>query len=80
MENETILQEVKFDPKVKVYWYLQGLWVHLLMIFAVIGVVTFPLWVIAGWFVCMKRYEHMSATLTKTSIHLKKGCSVNRCT
>ena len=38
-----------------------------------IGLATFPIWLLVGWFVASKRYEHLSATLTETSIHLKKG-------
>jgi len=73
MENEKILQEVKFDPKVKLYWYLQGVWVHLMLVFALIGCVTLPIWIVVGWFVAAKRYEHLEASLTETSIHLKQG-------
>ena len=73
MKNEKVLQVVVFDKKVKTYWYLQGIWVNALMIFTVIGLFTLPIWILVGVFVCQKRYEHLSATLTETSIHLKKG-------
>jgi putative membrane protein len=73
MEDEKILQEVTFDPKVKVYWYLQGIWMHLILVFAFIGIFTLPVWIVVGWFVASKRYEHLEATLTETSIHLKQG-------
>ena len=73
MNNEIILQEVQFDPKVKVYWYLQGIWFHTLMMLGLFGFVTLPVWLIAGWFICAARYKNLHATLTSTSIHLKKG-------
>ena len=73
MDSETILQEVKFDPKVKVYWYLQGIWVHTLMLFGLIGFITLPIWLVTGWFICTARYNNLHATLTNSSIHLKKG-------
>jgi putative membrane protein len=73
MEAEKILQEVQFDPKVKLYWYLQGVWLHLMLVFAFVGVFTLPIWIVVGWFVAAKRYEHLEATLTETSIHLKQG-------
>ena len=73
MEHETILQEVRFDPKVKVYWYLQGIWINLLLLLTGIGLVTLPIWVLIGWLFVSKRYDAISATLTESSIHLSKG-------
>jgi uncharacterized membrane protein YdbT with pleckstrin-like domain len=72
-KNETILQEVQFDPKVKLYWYLQGIWVHALLVLAVIGCVSLPAWILGGWWLVARRFETMSATLTNSSIHLSKG-------
>ena len=73
MNNETVLQEVVFDAKVKVYWYFQGIWLHTLLIFAMVGCFTLPLWILGGWWLVARRYETMSATLTDTSIHLCHG-------
>ena len=73
MNNETVLQEVRFNPKVKIYWYIQGLWIHFLLILCLIGVLTFPVWLVAGWWIVGKRFDLLSATLTDSSIHLRKG-------
>lgn len=73
MENETVLQEVTFDKKVVIYWYLQGALVHLVLIFMGIGLVTFPIWLLVGTYFCGRRYEAMKARLTTTSIHLTQG-------
>ena len=70
----TPILHATFDPKVKLYWFFQGLWIHLLLVTAVIGVVTLPLWLLGGgqWF-CSRRYVHLSATLTDRAIQLKTG-------
>ena len=73
MDNETVLNVAKFDPKVKIYWYFQGIWVHALLVMGLIGIITLPCWIIGGWFICTARYNNLHATLTSTSIHLKKG-------
>jgi len=73
MEKEKIIQHVQFDPKVKVYWYMQGLWIHFLLVLALVGCLTLPLWIVGGWWLVQRRYETMTATLTETSIHLRKG-------
>ena len=73
MENESVLQNVEFDKKVVLYWYLQGLVANFFLVFALIGLVSFPAWILAGWWFCGRRYEAMKAQLTRTSIHLTQG-------
>ena len=73
MENERALLKAEFDNKVKMYWFWQGVWLHVILVFALIGIVSLPAWLLGGWWLVNKRYEEMSATLTETSIHLRKG-------
>lgn len=68
-----VLAVATFDPKVKVYWYVQGLLVHAGLIVAVIGLVSFPFWLVFGWAWCGKRLEATSAELTARAVHLKQG-------
>lgn len=68
-----ILLEAKFDPKVKLYWYFHGLWVHFLLVFTGIGFFTFPAWMVLGLFVVSKRYDALSAELSERSVHLRSG-------
>lgn len=73
MDQDTPLLKAQFDPKYRIYAYVQGLMLHLVLISAIIGIVSFPIWVVIGWWVVNKEFETMSATLTENSIHLKKG-------
>ncbi len=73
MQDKNVILEAKFDPKVKLYWYLQGVALHLGLTFALIGFITLPMWVLCGWWVVSKQLETMSASLTNNSIHLRKG-------
>ena len=73
MNDESVLREARFDPKVKVYWYVQGLLWNLFLVSVVVGVVTTPLWLVGGWWVVARRYETLSASLTERAVHLRKG-------
>lgn len=68
-----VLQTAQFDPRLKLYWYLQGLWLHFVLIFTGLGLLTFPLWVVFGMVVAGRRYDALQATLHERSIHLKSG-------
>lgn len=71
---DDVVREAKFDPKVRAYWFWQGAWVHLLLVTALIGVVTFPVWMFGfGTWIVRRRYSHLSATLTRKELHLRTG-------
>lgn len=72
MKDEVLATGV-FDPKVKIYWYTQGLLLHAVLTLAIIGVVTFPLWLVFGWFVVGRQFERIHATLHPKHVHLKSG-------
>lgn len=75
MDQDTI--EAKFDPKVKTYWFLSGVWLHLLLLTMGIGLFTLPLWCLGlGQWVSKRRYEQISANLTHKAIHLRTGAFV----
>jgi len=71
--DERVLIEAKFDPKVKVYWYLQGMLVHASLVLAIVGIFTLPLWIVFGMLVVSRRYDAMEAHLSERSIHLQMG-------
>ncbi len=73
MEQDEVLLQATFDPKVKLYWYVNEAFVHLMLVFAFVGVFTFPLWLVFGLFVVQRRYANLSCTLTEDSLHLKSG-------
>jgi membrane protein YdbS with pleckstrin-like domain len=67
------LIEAQLNPQVKLYWYVQGLLGHLGLVFAGIGLLTFPLWVVLGWWAVGRRYDAWSATLTDQAVNLRSG-------
>ncbi len=71
--SDTILLQAHFDPKVKLYWYVNGLWVHFLLVFTGVGLITFPIWMVLGPIVVSKRYSALSAELGERSVHLRSG-------
>ena len=75
--REQLLLEAKFDPKVKLYWYLQGLALHFVLVFAGIGLVTLPIWAVLGLVIVSKRFDALSCQLKERSIHLRSG-AMNR--
>ncbi len=77
MQDDPIVRRVQFDPKVKVYWYMQGLIANVMMMFGIVGFVTTPLWLLGGWWLVNRRYDALSAELTTSAIHLRYGI-INR--
>ena len=71
--NDEVLLKAQFDPKVKVYWYSQGILVHAILVMAIIGVFTLPLWIVFGWLVVSRQYENIHATLHAKNVQLKQG-------
>ena len=71
--NDEVLARAVFDPKVKVYWYTQGLLLHGVLVLAAIGLVTFPLWVVLGWPFVTRQLENIHATLHPKHVHLRSG-------
>lgn len=70
------ISKPEFDPKVKTYWFLQGIYIHSLLVFAALGVVSLPFWLLFGWFIVTKRFENLSVELDDDSINLKHGILV----
>ncbi len=73
MREDNVLLKAQFDPKVKLYWYFHGLWVHFILVFTGIGFFTFPFWMFIGPIIVSKRYDALSAELTERSVHLRSG-------
>lgn len=71
--NDEILLKADFDPKVKIYWYCQGLFLQFGLIIAVVGLVTFPLWLLFGWFVVSRQFANIEAVLLPSAVHVKRG-------
>lgn len=76
MEEDEVLLTATFDPKVRVYWYVQGLIAHFFLIMGFVGIFTFPLWMLLGPFVVQRRYANLSCVLTDDALHLRSGAWV----
>ena len=70
VEEDEVLLTATFDPKVRVYWYVQGLIAHFFLIMGFVGIFTFPLWMLLGPFVVQRRYANLSCVLTDDALHL----------
>jgi membrane protein YdbS with pleckstrin-like domain len=71
MSHDEVLLEAKFNPKLKLYWFLNG---ALLLLVTVIGIPLLPLWVFGlGQFISKRRYEHLRAHLGKRTLYLRSG-------
>ena len=71
MQRDEVLREAKFDPKLKTYWFLNGVW---LLLVTVIGIPLLPLWVFGlGQFVSRRRYENLRAHLGTRTLYLRSG-------
>ena len=66
----------EFDPKVRAYWFLQGIVAHSFLIVCFVGFVTLPFWLMFGWLIVSKRFENLSVELDDDSINLKHGILV----
>ena len=73
MSAETILREATFNPKVKTYVTLNGLWILLV---TVVGIPFLPVWAIVGPMVAQRQLDRMSCVLTDRSLKMKKGIFV----
>ena len=69
--REKILNRAEFDPKLKLYWYLQG--VGFLAV-TIAGIPLLPVWFL-GWgnWYCRRSFEALQCILTERSLLVKRG-------
>lgn len=71
MREEKIVQRAKFDPKLKFYWWLQGIG---LCFITVIGIPFLPFWLLGlGQYICRRSFERMECDLTERALHVRRG-------
>ena len=74
MTREEILQEAKFDEKLKLYWFVNTLWI---LAISIIGIPLLPFWVLGlGQYICARRYENLRAHLTPKNLYIRSGYMV----
>ena len=64
------IMAVEFDRKIITYWWIMA---NFGLLITMVGVILMPIWILFGWFVHKKQYEHMSGALTDRSINMRMG-------
>lgn len=73
MDDERILREAEFDPRVCTYWLLTY---SLIFVASFFGVLFLPFWFYFGRSFLKRYLERMECTLTDRSLKVKKGIFV----
>ena len=70
MQQERVLWEAEFDPKVRTYWLTAG---ALTLTATVVGILLLPIWFGVGLFVTQRYLRRMKCTLTDRSLRVSRG-------
>ena len=71
MREERIALRAEFDPKLKLYWWINGIF---LCVITVIGWPFLPFWLLGlGQYICRRSFKHMQCDLTERGLHVRKG-------
>ena len=73
MQNETVIREASFDPKVKTYWLVSGAIPFIVSIF---GIPLLLLWFPLGFYFTGRYLDRMACTLTNKALKVRKGIFV----
>jgi putative membrane protein len=73
MENDQVILEAEFDPKVRTYWLISGV---LLCVITIVGIPLLLLWIPIGRYMTGRYLERMGCVLTSTALKVKKGIMV----
>lgn len=64
------IMAVEFDRKIIIYWWIMA---NVSLLVTMVGIILMPIWILFGWLVHQKQYEHMSGALTDRSINMRMG-------
>ena len=64
------IMAVEFDRKIIIYWWIMA---NVSLLVTMVGIIVMPIWILFGWLVHQKQYEHMSGALTDRSINMRMG-------
>ena len=71
MSNKAVvLKEAKFNPKLKIYFYIYGVFMCFI---TVIGIPFLPIWLLLAPVFTNKYFERLECELTTRSLRFKKG-------
>lgn len=71
MNAKQILAHAEFDGKLKVYWFLQGIFA---MLASVVGVILVPFWLLGlGRWYTRRAFDALDCALTERSLIVRRG-------
>ncbi|MFC1889437.1 PH domain-containing protein [Thermodesulfobacteriota bacterium] len=70
IQKERILWESEFDPRVRTYWLLSGIWI---LTVTVVGILLIPFWFAIGRVVTGRYLSRIKCVLTEKKLHVSKG-------
>ena len=73
MQDETIIREASFDPKVKTYWLVSG---AIPFAITIIGIPLLLIWFPLGYLFTGRYLDRMACTLTNKALKVRKGVFV----
>lgn len=75
MKKQEVIREAEFNPKIKIYIFLQGL---LILMITVIGILLIPFWLVGvGQYVSKRYYKGLECRLLNNALYFKKGILVS---
>lgn len=69
-EQERVIWEAEFDPRVRTYWLLGGL---IILAVTVVGIPLIPVWYLIGLSLTERYLRRMSCTLGEKTLRVSKG-------
>lgn len=73
MNEERVIWDAEFNPRVTTYWLLSG---AAILAATVVGIVLLPVWFIVGWTVTGRYLKSHRCTLTNRSVKVARGVFV----
>jgi putative membrane protein len=73
MNEETIIRQAEFDPKVRTYWLISGV---IICLVTIVGIPLLLLWIPIGRMLTGRYLDRMGCVLTAKALKVKKGIMV----
>lgn len=70
MKNAASTLTAEFDQKLKIYWYLQAIFV---LTITIVGIPLAVIWLFIGRAIARRQFECLSCTLTEIKLIVKRG-------
>src|SRR4051794_40416110 len=77
--DDHIIAQAHLSQNVKGYWFVSGIILNFILVFAFIGVLTLPLWLIFGYCILDAYYPTVEIILTPRALLIRKGGILGNC-